>query len=207
MRRSKSVGQLALLPQPGSEKEGEQPVQRVWLVSVADELKPERRLPTRLVRVDPTLALRFLPEWELVAARVIAPLRVGTEEPSAEGRRVLALTLADELIEQDPDGGLWLDGERLQAGPLVSFAALGPDWEQQLCLGRRTAWLLASRTADAFAFTVRVSEPLLWVFDNPRPLTSVPTFDGWINAARQLAQAVRTVDERFVGITVPAWRK
>ena len=162
------------------------PVERVLVAVVDDALDQDRPVPACLVRLNDRLGLRYLPRWELDAAGMQPQLTITTLEPSKPGRRVIAETLAGEVIEQDRGGHIWIDDQRLQGGALVSFCALPSMDEQQLTLGERAGWLLADHQDDGFVFSVRVSGPVVWMHGVPRTLGVVGTFGGWMAAAVHL---------------------
>jgi hypothetical protein len=164
------------------------PMHRVLLVSVADELDRDRPVPTHLVPFSDRIGLRYAPRWELTAAGVDPHLSIDAVAPSRPGLRVLAETMSGELIEQDRGGALYCNGELVPGGSVVSFCSLPAECEQQLALGQRVGWLVADRRRDAFVFSVRLSEPLLWIYETPRILGAAGTFGGWMTAARHLIE-------------------
>lgn len=173
-------GRVHIRPQP--------PIRRVLLVSVADELDRDRPVPTHLVPISHGTGLRYAARWELTAAGLDAHLLIDAVAPSQPGRRVLAETMSGELIEQDRAGALHCNGELVPGGTVVSFCSLPDEREQQLGLGQRVGWLVAERGRDAFLFSVRVSEQLLWIYEMPWILGAAGTFGGWMTAARHLME-------------------
>ncbi len=191
-----AVGQIKLFPRSTQRSETVRRFDTVLVVGMADGLNIFA-LPATLVAAGADLGLRYLAEWELKATGIEPDLMVEELPPSMRSRRVVARTLADEIVEQDDAGWLWVDDVRLDFGPLVSFGSADSAADQQLELGERAAWLLGDCADKTFGLQVRTSGPLLWIFDQPHALGGVGVFAGWLNPARHLSRRAWETDSRF----------
>lgn len=181
------MGQITLFPRSRLAHASAPPVDRVLIVSVSNSLGRDRPVPSAMVRINDRLGLRYFAEWEIQAGRVTPDLQIVSIEPSRPDRRIIAETVGGEVIEQDRAGALWIDGERLANGALISFCTLAADsQEQELALGQRAGWLFGSREEEAFSFSVRACDHLLWMYQIPEVLGSPGTFGGWMIAASHL---------------------
>lgn len=186
------MGQVMLFPASPMKRGAPEPVEEVLVVGVCAELDLAA-VPESLVRVCDGLALRYLAEWELTAAGLEPLDWVPVPLPSEPERRVIAVTIDDEVIEQDSEGALYGAGDR-QVGPgaLISFCGARSQDEQKLVLGERAGWLVSRREDESFVFSVHFSEPLLWIYEQPIALGPIGAFGGWMTAASHLAAEAAT---------------
>lgn len=187
------MGQIMLFPaSPMRSAAAPEPVEEVLLVGVGAEFDLGA-VPESLVGVCDGLGIRYLAEWELHAADLEPAEWVPPSLPSRHGRRVIAVTIDGEVIEQDRTGALYGGGDRqLGAGSLISYCGVRTQDEQRLNLGERAGWLMSRMEAESFVFSVHISEPLLWVYEAPVALGPVGAFGGWMTAASQLAADAAT---------------
>jgi hypothetical protein len=194
-----AMGQIMLFPASPMRRAAPEPVEEVLLVGVGAELDLAA-VPESLVRVVDGLALRYLAGWELDAAGLDPLDWVPLPLPSAAGRRVIAVTIDAEVIEQESDGALYGAGDvQVGAGSLISFCGARSQDEQRLVLGERAGWLVSRREDDSFVFSVHFSEPLLWIYEQPIALGPVGAFGGWMLAANELAAEADHTVNRYRG--------
>lgn len=180
------MGQLTLFPRQHMPTQTPGPVDEVLLIGVAAELDLTK-VPSELVRVSHGLGVRYLPAWELAAAELEPLDWVAPVLPSRPGRRVIAVTIDDEVIEQDGSGTLYGNGNRsVGRGALISYCGVRSQDEQELPLGERAGWLVGRMECGSFVLSVHVSEPLLWVYERPVVLGAFGAFGGWMVAAAHL---------------------
>jgi hypothetical protein len=166
---------------------------RVLIAGVHAELQRQRALPNRVVRVDRYLGIRYVSEDELGASGIEPAFWLTPIAPGAPDRRVLFETLANETIEQDAAGAIWVDDQLLLPTPLVSFGGAESCREFALQIGECAALLLIERQRDGWDLRVRVTTPILWIHGLPRPIADGPVLDGW------LTMAARALESPLVG--------
>jgi hypothetical protein len=191
-RRSKekiAMGQITLFPRARHQSRPGAPVDEVMLVGV-DAGLCLADVPQELVRISDELGIRYLAEWELAAAELEPVSWVVPRLPSQPDRRVIAITIGDEVIEQDQSGSLRRDGRPIGEGALLSYCGVRSQDEQNLGLGERAGWLLGRMEAESFVLSVHVSEPLLWIYERPAVLGVLDAFNGWMLAATHVAERV-----------------
>lgn len=160
--------------------------QRVMTVGVGTALVATSGIPTGIVCVDDDMSLRYVPAWELGVRSEVADLWVAVRLPSAPHRRVIFETLAGDVVEQDEDDRLWMNGERLDDGAPVAIGGAADEREGPLRIGDPAAVLVASRDPLSFRFAVHVTPPILWIFEPPRLIARAPVLRGWLRAAHLL---------------------
>jgi hypothetical protein len=164
---------------------------RVLIAGVDAELEREHALPGRVIRVDRNLGIRFVGEDELAAAEIEPAFWLAPIAPGAPDRRVLFETLANEVVEQDEAGAIWVDDQRLLPAGLVSFGAAESQREGTLAIGEAAALLLMERQPGGCDLRVRVTPAILWIHALPRPLADGPVLDGWLEMAERALHHVR----------------
>lgn len=142
-------------------------------------------IPTGIIRMD-DFRVRYVPGWELTLRDGTADMWIASRSASAPDRRVVLETIAGDLIEQDDRGHLWLNAEELDPGVLISFASAAEERSGPLGVGDTAAFLVGVRESTAYRFSVHVTAPVLWVFEQPRALAREPVLDGWMRAAHVL---------------------
>lgn len=183
--------QIPLFPTPIG-VEPQVPLARVWIVGVPDELMVGRSLPPQVVRVGSDLAIRYVAESELRAAGAEPSFWICPIAPGAPDRRVLFETLDNEVVEQDTRGQIWIDNELVLPRTLVSFGSADREREGDLVPGECAALLLTERQPGGWAVRVRVTTPIVWLFELPRPLARGPVLDGWLQMAARARRESRS---------------
>lgn len=164
------------------------PLARVLIAGVHDELLRDRPVPREVIRVDRDVAVRYLSERELTVAEIEPAFWIERALASRIDRRPICETLSDEVIEQDDAGRIWCDELPVGTGMLAAFGSTESQSESELRLGERAALLLMERQAGGWAFQIRVTTPLLWIYDAPLVRPHVPVV-GWLRLAeRALAE-------------------
>ena len=156
----------------------------VFTVAVDDDLADT--LPAAVVPMGRDAAARYVLASEAVRDGLVPEYWLSRSEPSRPDRRVLFETLATEMVEQDERGAIWVDGELLDDGLLLRVGSAGHDREGPLVEGESAALLLVSRSGARVEFAVRVTAPVLWVYEQPRCLMDTPVLLGWTGAAQFL---------------------
>ena len=175
--RPASIGQIALFPRsPAPPAPG-----RVLLVGVDDGLAERRPVPTALVRFSDDLGVRYLAEWELMAAGLTPSFWV-SPPPSDFGRRACFETIRNELVEQDDAGRMWINDCLVCSGSLLAFGAPARGRESDLFLGEGGALLLGRRDAEGWELRIRTTSAVLWVFALP-DLRPAPRVADWMRLA------------------------
>ncbi len=184
----KKVGQIMLFPRTRPSATLPLPIKEVLLIGVRSE-QDQTRIPHDLVRVGHGLGIRYLAEWELRAAEIEPLAWVPVARATRSDREPIAVTIDEELIEQDRSGVLYGAGGRaIGEGALISYSSTPSGEERCLSLGERAAWLIGGVDGETFTLSARLSEPLLWVYAPPTALGPVGAFGGWITAATSLAR-------------------
>jgi hypothetical protein len=165
-------------------------VARVLIAGVHAELLHERVLPDRVIRVDRNLGIRYVSEAELNAAGLEPAFWLAPIVPGAPNRRVLFETLANEVVEQDERSGLWIDDQPLLPAALASFGSAESRRELVLEIGECAALLLIESQPGGWDLRVRITTPILWIHDLPRPARAGPVLDGWLAMAAEALQRV-----------------
>lgn len=113
---------------------------------------------------------------------------VGPYQPSGFGHLLLFDTMAGERYEQDAAGLVHRDGEPLAATAPVGFGVPRTERYGRLRLGFEAALFFIERTADGWAFAIRVTTPVVVLVREPgiRSAEILPTL--W------LALAARALD-------------
>lgn len=112
---------------------------------------------------------------------------VGAYQPSGAGCALLLDTVAGERYEQDAAGLVYRDGEPLAPSAPVGFGVPRTERYGRLHLGAEAALFFIERTADGWAFAIRVTAPVLALIREPgiRSTDILPTL--WLSlAARAL---------------------
>jgi len=112
---------------------------------------------------------------------------VGGYQPSGVGCALLFDTLAGERYEQDAAGLVYRDGALLAPSAPVGFGVPRTERYSRLRLGAEAALFFIERTADGWAFAIRVTAPVLALIREPgiRSADILPTL--WLSlAARAL---------------------
>lgn len=159
---------------------------RFLTVSVDDaiyqELDPAHRRPAhvggQLLQYRPASALADSEEPDF---------SVGAYQPSGIGYALLLDTVAGERYEQDAAGLVYRDGEPLAPSAPVGFGVPRTERYSRLHLGAEAAFFFIERTADGWAFAIRVTAPVLALVREPgiRSTDILPTL--WLSlAARAL---------------------
>lgn len=159
---------------------------RVLTVGVETGLVALAGIPTGVVRIDPDLRVRYVPEWELTLREETADLWIASRCAGAPDRCVVLETIAGDLLEQDDRGHLWLNAEELDPGALIAIANPEDERSGPVRVGDAAALLLGARDPSMYRFSVHVTAPVLWVFEQPRTLAREPVLDGWMRAAHVL---------------------
>lgn len=154
---------------------------RVFTAGVDDELADV--IPLLAVPMDCAVAVRYVSASQIAREGLETDLWISRHAPNAPDRRVLFETLANEIVEQDERGALWIDDTLLDSGLLVSVGSAEHDREGPLAPGDSAALLLVSRSAQRYEFVVEITSPILWVFEQPGCLAGSPVLVGWTGAA------------------------
>lgn len=182
------ASQTRLFEWPRKREESESAhIARVVIAGVADQLIQARAVPDRLIRFGSDIAVRFMPEWELVAAGLEPAFWILPVVAGGLDRQVLVETLGEDVVEQDEAGRIWLNGGLAQPAYLAGFGSLssGPSTPAQI--GQPFALLLMERSQTGWALRIHVTAPVLWVHASARPVQGWPALDGWIRVARLVA--------------------
>lgn len=177
------AAQLLLFPGARRVLQAHAGERRVFVAAVDDELASE--LPTVPVPMDDQISVRYVRGAEVVGGRLTADFWIDRPEASAFDRRVILITLADDVLEQDSIGRLWLNGAQLEGGVLVD-AAQPVGASSTFSAGAAAALLCMHRELRRCAIVVNVIGPVLWVFEQPRALAPGPILEGWRVIAREL---------------------
>ncbi len=159
---------------------------RLLTVGVETGLVAVAGIPTGIVRMDSDVHVRYVPTWELTLRNETADLWVGSRSPTAAERRVVLETIAGDVLEQDGDGRLWMNSEQLDPGTLIEVGSAADTRSGPLCVGDAAAFLFGLHEVTVFRFTVHVTPPVLWIFEQPHTLARAPVLDGWTRAAHRL---------------------
>jgi hypothetical protein len=95
------------------------------------------------------------------------------------------ITLADDIVEQDLSGRIFVNERLRHVGLLVACcdALAGP--QAAPCAGKPAAFLCMHRDATQTQLAVFVIGPVLWIFAPLVQLSAVPLLDGWSVIARE----------------------
>lgn len=173
-----------IIPFPGARRvEATRRMRAVLVAGVDDDLATE--VSPVPVPMDAGPLLCYFTRRELLLEGREPDLWIERPAPSAPDRSVLLRTLAEQTLEQDRSGRLWLDEGSLDAGVLVACAPAAT-YGEALALGRPVALLCMHRGEDRCAMSVLVIGPVLWVFQAPTLLASGPVLEGWKDIANVL---------------------
>jgi hypothetical protein len=184
--------QFALFPTKTAADEDDPQIAHVLIAGIHDTLIEQHPLPSRVVRMTHNLGIRYIGEAELAAAELEPAFWICPIAPSALDRRVLFETLANEVVEQDERGQIWIDDQLLIPRGLVSFGSADREREGEIRLGESAALLLAEHQEGGWAVRVRITAPVVWLFEGPRPISGVPILDGWMQMAARAQRASQT---------------
>jgi hypothetical protein len=157
------------------------------LIAGVDHTLTAIAVPPRVVRFDRNLGIRYVTEAELTEAKLDPAFWIRPIAPGAPDRRVLFETLANETVEQDVRGQIWVDDQPLLPAKLISYgiASSGQEREHELEVGRRAALLLMERQPGGWDFRIRLTTPVIWIHACPRSTADGPVMGGWLGLAHR----------------------
>lgn len=144
-------------------------------------------VPAEPVRMDEDLSIQYVPEDEVIRAGIQPDFWIERPQTTDLDRSVILVTLADDVLEQDDDGRLWLNGDEFGSGFLVDCGVAEPG-DTPLTVGQPAAFLCMRRQGTACTMTVSVLGPVFWIFVVPTKLSPRPVLQGWRTVARELWQ-------------------